>query len=440
MSDSSSYNNENYLVSFFGRANYTWKERYLLTATMRYDGSSKFIEENKWGVFPSAAFAWKISNEAFMENLLFVSNLKLRLGWGITGQQNIGRNYPAQALYVESSEGSYYLFNGKYIPTLRPNPYDPFIKWEETTTQNIGLDYGFLDGRIYGSLDIYKRVTDDLLNDITVPSGSNFSNRLLTNVGSLENNGFEFAINMVPISTPDMAFNVGFNFTYNKNEITKLLFTDDPDFIGILYGDAFTGQNQVTRVGYPAYSFFVNKQVYDVNGNPIEGLYEDISGEGGTVRGDNEDKYINHNPAPDYSMGLTLRFNYSNFDVASSIRANIGNYVYNMVAAGSSYDQMQQIGYWKNMPTYLSDTRFMSREFSSDYYVRNASFLKVDNLSAGYNFDNIVNDVNMRVSFTVQNLLTITKYEGLDPEVDGGIDNNFYPRPRTFTLGLNLSF
>jgi iron complex outermembrane receptor protein len=439
-SDSTSFITENYLVSFFGRLNYTLNEKYLITFTLRDDGSSRFAKGNQWGLFPSAALAWKIKDESFLKNVEAVTNLKLRLGWGITGQQDIGNDYPAQARYIRSVEGSYYPIGGVFLPTLRPNPYDPGIKWEQTTTQNAGLDFGFLKDRITGSIDIYKRVTDNLLNTVTIPSGSNFSNTLLTNVGSLNNKGAEVSLNLIPVSTKDMSLNIGLNLTYNKNTITKLLLTDDPNYIGVLYGDAFTGQKQVTRVGYPAYSFFVNKQVYNTNGNPIEGLYVDLSGLGGTVNGNNADKYIYHNPVPDYLIGFSAQFNYKNFDVSFSSRGSIGNYVYNQVAAGSSYDQMSQIGYWKNFPTYLSDTKFVKRQFTSDYFVENASFFKLDDVSAGYLFENVIDKLNARVSLTVQNAFTITKYKGLDPEVPGGIDNNFYPRPRTFVLGISLTY
>jgi iron complex outermembrane receptor protein len=435
------------LISFFGRVNYTLKDRYLLTLTVRDDGSSRFYDgfsksptPNQWGLFPSAALAWKINEESFLKNVVVISNLKLRLGWGITGQQDIGSDFPAQAIYTVSSPGSYYPIGGEYIPTLRPSAYDGSIKWEQTKTQNVGLDFGFLKERITGSFDIYKRVTSNLLNTVTIPSGSNFSNTLFTNVGSLENKGIEASLNLTPISKKDMSLTIGFNLTYNVNKILKLLITDDPKFIGVLYGDAFTGQKQVTRVGYPAYSYFLNKQVYDANGNPIEGLYVDLSGLGGTVNGNNLDKYIYHNPAPDYVLGLSARFAYKNLDISASARANIGNYVYNQVASGASYDQLYQIGYFKNFTTFLSDTKFVKRQFTSDYFVSNASFLKLDNVSAGYKFDNIVNKLSARVSFTVQNLLTITKYKGIDPEVPGGIDNNFYPRPRTFMLGLSLTY
>ncbi len=432
---------ENYLVSFFGRLNYTLMDKYLVTMNVRRDGSSRFIN-NKWGTFPSFAFGWKLKEESFLKDVKVVSAMKLRLGWGITGQQDITDNdYPAMALYEESSVGSYYMIDGEYIPTLRPQAYDPNIKWEETTTTNIGLDFGFFDDRISGSLDIYKRVTDDLLNLVTIPSGSNFSNTLYTNVGSLENKGAELSLNLIPVSKKDMSLEIGINFTYNENKITKLLMSDDPDYIGVLYGDAFTGEKQVTRVGYAAKSFFVNKQVYDQSGNPIEGLYVDLSGKGGVVNGDNEDKYIYHNPVPDFLLGLSARFTYRNFDLSASSRASIGNYVYNQVSAGASYDQMQQIGYWKNFSRALTQTNFVKRQFTSDYFVENASFFKLDNVSAGYRFENISGSkLNARVSFTVQNALTVTKYTGIDPEVPDGIDNNFYPRPRTFMIGLSLSY
>ncbi len=449
--DTSSFITENYLVSFFGRLNYTLAGKYLFTFTIRDDGSSRFSGDNQWGLFPSAALAWKIKEESFLKDVEFISNLKLRLGWGITGQQDIGNDYPAQAVYIASSAGSYYPIGGQFLPTLRPNPYDPNIQWEQTTTQNIGIDFEFFRGRISGSVDVYKRVTDNLLNTVVVPIGSNFSNTLLTNVGNLENKGAEFSLNLIPLSKKDMSLQIGFNLTYNENKITKLLLNDDPNYIGILYGDAFTGQTQVTRVGHPAYSFFLNQQVYDAAGNPIEGMYVDLSGEGGAVNGDNNDKYIYHNPVADVLMGLSVRFNYKNFDASASSRINLGNYVYNQVAASASYDQMYQIGYWKNAPKYLDDTQFVKRQFTSDYFVSNASFFKLDYLSFGYTPDNM-GKLNPRFSFTIQNVFTITNYEGIDPEVSrgnyegtdsevsGGIDNNFYPRPRTFMIGISFTY
>jgi iron complex outermembrane receptor protein len=440
VTEDSEYATENYLVSFFGRINYTLADKYLLTFTLRDDGSSRFSSGNQWGLFPSAAFAWKIKDESFLKDVDAVSSLKLRLGWGITGQQDIGNDYPAQATYVSSSEGSYYMIDGEYISTLRPDTYDPDIKWEETSTQNIGLDFGFMEDRIMGSVDVYKRVTNDLLNTVTIPTGSNFSNTLLTNVGNMENKGVELSLEWRAISKQDMSLNIGLNLGYNDSKITKLLLNDDPDYIGVLYGDGTTGVKQVTRVGYAPYSFFLNKQVYGTDGMPIEGVYVDLSGEGGTVNGDNEDKYIYHNPVADYLIGLSFSFNYKNFDVSASSRASIGNYVYNQVASGSSYDQLNQIGYWKNAPKLLDNTQFVKRQFTSDYFVENASFFKLDNFSVGYTYNEINGKMIPRLSFTVQNVFTVTDYTGLDPEVSGGIDNNFYPRPRTFMIGIGFTF
>ncbi len=411
-SDSSSYITENYLVSFFGRVNYILNEKYFLTATVREDGSSRFAEDNRWGLFPSVALAWKIKSESFMKDVKAVTDLKLRLGWGVTGQQDVGNDYPAQAVYREASTGSYYPIGGQFLPTLRPDAYDPDIKWEETTTLNAGLDFAFVADRITGSVDVYKRITNDMLNTVTIPSGSNFSNTLLTNVGSMENRGIELSLNVIPVSKSDMTLNIGFNATYNQNEVTKLLITDDPDYIGVTYGTSFEGVRQVTRVGYPVRSFFVNKQVYDDNGNPIEGLYVDLSGEGGVVNGDNADKYIYHNPAPDWLLGLSARFEYKNFDLSASARGSIGNYVLNNVASGASYDQLYQIGYFKNFTKALAETNFVKRQFTTDYYVENASFLKLDNISAGYRFDNLFGAIGARLSFTVQNALILTQYSG----------------------------
>ncbi len=437
--DSTTKINELQLVSFFGRLNYTLMDKYLLTVTLRQDGSSRFAPDNQWGTFPAVALAWRINQEGFLKDVKFITDLKLRLGWGITGQQDAGDfYYPYMAKYLASTPQFYYEFDGAFLSTLRPNAYDPDIKWEETTTQNIGLDFGFLNDRIYGSVDLYKRETKDLLNLITIPTGSNFSNTLLTNVGSLENRGLELSINLIPILDAEKSLNIGFNIGYNKNEITKLLSSDDPNFIGILEGEAMTGQKQVTRVGYPAHSFFVNKQVYDANGNPIEGLYVDLSGAGGAVNGDNNDKYIYHDPAADYLIGFSARFNYKNWDAGFSSRGSIGNYVYNQVLAGASYDQMYQIGYWKNQTLLLENTKFVKRQFTSDYFVENGSFFKLDNINVGYKVNNIAKKVDARFSFTVQNVFTITKYTGIDPEVPNGIDNNFYPRPRSFIFGINL--
>ena len=440
MADSSSFATGNYLVSFFGRVNYSIKNRYLISATVREESSSRFANGNQWGLFPSAAFAWKVKEESFLKELNAVSELKLRIGWGITGQQDIWNDYPAQATYRASYSGYYYPNAGTYLPTLSQVAYDPNIKREETTASNIGLDFGFFKERITGSVDLYNRVTNNLLNTAIISSGSNSSNTLLTNMGSLENRGVEFSLNVTPFSKNDISLILGFNFTCNQNKITKLPISDDPNYAGIIYGDGITGTKQVTRVGYPAYSFFMNKQIYDAVGAPVEGLYVDLSGQGGTVSGNNADMYIYKKPTPDYLMGFSARLNIKKFDLAAYARYSTGNYVYNQAAAEASYDQMYQGSYWKNFPTYLNETKFVKRQFTSDYFVQDASFLKLDNVSAGYNFDDVYEHYKIRLSLTVQNVLTITKYNGNDPEAPGGIDNNFYPRPRTITLGVNIVY
>ncbi len=441
ISDNSKFINENYLVSFFGRLNYTLLDRYLLTVTIRDDGSSRFAEANRWGLFPAAALAWKIKDESFLKNVNAVSDLKLRLGWGITGQQDIGNDFPYLPVYRESTATAQYQFGNTFYKTMRPNPYDANIKWEQTTTYNVGLDFGFMKNRITGTIDAYKRDTKDLLNFIPIAAGSNFSNFLTTNVGNLENKGIEFSVNALIIQSKDLNWSVGFNAAYNENKITKLTKTDDPNYTGVDVGTIGGGvgnfiQNQ--RVGFPANSFYVFQQVYGSNGMPIEGLYVDRTGSGGTVTSNNLNKYHYKKPAPDYTLGINSRIDYKKLDFSFSGRANIGNYAYNNVASGALYSTVyNQSGFYNNVPRLINNAKFTNTQYFSDFYVENASFFKMDNMSVGYNFDQFV---KTRLSFTVQNVFTITKYKGLDPEVNGGIDNNFYPRPRVFVLGVNLTF
>lgn len=441
VSDNSKFINENYLVSFFGRLNYTFMDRYLFTATLRDDGSSRFAKDNRWGLFPAAAFAWKIKDESFLKNVPVVSDLKLRLGWGITGQQDIGNDYPYLPVYRGSTATAQYQFGNEFYNTLRPNPYDKNIKWEETTTYNVGLDFGFMKNRITGSIDAYQRDTKDLLNFIPIAAGSNFSNFLTTNVGNLTNKGIELTLNALVVSTKDWSWNVGFNAAYNENKITKLTKTDDPNYTGVdvgLIGGGVGNFIQNQRVGMPSNSFFVFQQVYGSDGMPIEGLYVDRTGKGGTVTSNNLNKYHYKKPAPDVTLGINSRFAYKQIDFSFSGRANIGNYVYNNVASGALYSTVyNQSGFFNNIPQQVNNAKFTNTQYFSDFYIENASFFKMDNMSAGYNFEK---SLKARLSLTVQNAFTITKYKGLDPEVNGGIDNNFYPRPRVFVLGVNLTF
>ncbi|MCK9411470.1 MAG: TonB-dependent receptor [Prolixibacteraceae bacterium] len=441
ISDNSTFINENYLVSFFGRLNYTLLDRYLLTVTIRDDGSSRFAEANRWGLFPAAALAWKIKDESFLKNVNAISDLKLRLGWGITGQQDIGNDFPYLPVYRESTATAQYQFGNTFYKTMRPNPYDANIKWEQTTTYNVGLDFGFMKNRITGSIDAYKRETKDLLNFIPIAAGSNFSNFLTTNVGNLENKGIEFSISGQIIQSKNLNWSVGFNAAYNENKITKLTKTDDPNYPGVdvgLIGGGVGNFIQNQRVGFPANSFFVFQQVYGSNGMPIEGLYVDRTGTGGTITSNNLNKYHYKKPAPDYTLGINSRIEYKKFDFSFSGRANIGNYVYNNVASGALYSTVyNQSGFFNNLPRLINNAKFTNTQYFSDFYIENASFFRMDNMSVGYNLEKFL---KARLSLTVQNAFTITKYKGLDPEVNGGIDNNFYPRPRVYVLGVNLTF
>ncbi len=440
----SEFKNENYLISFFGRLNYVLADKYLLTATVRNDGSSRFTGDNQWGVFPSLALGWKLSEESFLANSTFVSNLKLRAGYGVTGQQDVTNNqYPALPVYRESIGGASYQFGDQFINTLRPDPYDANIKWEETTTYNVGLDFGFLKERIYGSIEVYQRNTEDLISRIPVAGGSNFSNFLVTNVGNMENKGFEVTLSGVPVSTRDFTWNAGVNITRNINEITKLTKTDDPDYQGVAVGgiSGGVGNNiQIHTVGYPANSFYVFQQVYGNSGAPIEGLYVNRTGENGEVISDELNKYHYQNPAPEMLIGVNSRVNYKDFDFSFSGRLSLNNYVYNNIQSGATLGGLYvSTGYFSNIPSAAADRGFANPQYWSDMFVENASFFKMDNISLGYTFSNL-GPVEARVSATVQNAFIVTNYSGLDPEVNGGIDNNIYPRPRNFLLGLNLNF
>jgi TonB-dependent starch-binding outer membrane protein SusC len=439
----------NTLLSFFGRAQYSFNDKYLVTLTYRTDASSRFYEEGRWGKFPSVAVAWNLHNEEFMQGMPSISALKLRAGYGVTGQQDVGGSYPYLAVYQQSTTTAQYQFGNQFYTTLRPNPYEGKIKWEETTTYNLGLDFGILKGRLTGTFDIYKRETKDLLNFIQVPAGSAFSNYLTTNVGNLENNGLEITLNGNVIDKQDVGFSVGYNFTYNRNEVTKLLRTSDPNYEGVHTGGISGGVGntvQIHAIGHPANSFYVFEQIYGADGMPVEGLYVDRSGEGGSVTSNSKNKYHYFSPNPKFLMGLFANLRYKQFDFYMAGRASIDNYVYNNRASNTAtsflYNNLGSgTGFFNNAASYIYDTEFVSAQYWSDIFVENASFFKMDNISLGYNVNSLGTDkLKARFSFTVQNVFTITDYSGIDPEVDGGIDNNIYPRPRTFVLGVNLTY
>lgn len=438
---------ESYLVSFFGRVNYTLLDRYLFTATVRQDGSSRFHKNNRWGLFPSFALGWKLKEEAFLKDVDVLSDLKLRLGYGITGQQNINSgDYPYLAVYETNKDWAYYPILGEGT-TYRPNAYNPDLKWEKTTTYNVGLDFGFLNNRINGAVDYYYRKTTDLLNSVFVSAGTNFKNKVLSNVGSLENSGIEFSINSKPVVTTDWTWDLGFNITYNKNEITKLT-TGDSENYYVAAGDNIGGGRDMKAmahaVGHPASSFYVYQQVYDENGKPIENEFVDRNGDG-TINGD--DRYFYKKPTADVLMGLTSRLSYKSWDFSFSLRASLNNYVYNSVEAGGSDcnpTSVYSFGALNNRPLMgvanniqnLKDNTLLS-----DYFVQNASFMKCDNITLGYSFKKLFGaPIGGRVYAAVQNVFTITKYKGLDPEVEKGLDNNIYPRPLTTLIGLSLNF
>ncbi|NQU55122.1 MAG: TonB-dependent receptor [Bacteroidetes bacterium] len=438
---------ENYLVSFFGRANYSYKDKYLLTATLRNDGSSRFHKDNRWGLYPSTAFAWRVIEEPFMKSQETLSNLKLRLSYGITGQQELNSgDYPYMGIYRLSDSRTQYQLGNKFYTLIRPNGFDKSLQWEKTTTYNMGLDFGFLKNRITGSLDLYKRDTKDLLNTIPVPAGTNFTDRLLTNVGDLENYGLEFSVNAIPVTTKDFNWELGFNLTHNRNKVTKLTNYDDASYRGVETGGISgvgVGNNiQIHAVGHPLNTFYVYEQVYGTNGKPIEGLYVDQNKDGQITV---DDKYYADSPVPDVYMGLSSMFNYKDFDFSFNARTAIGGQIYNNVMIGARYQEITVNEYLTNVPSEINNSKLETAQQYSDYFLKDASFLRLDNITLGYNFQKMLKktvglDLNLRLYSSVQNVFVITNYNGLDPEVDNGIDNDIYPRPRVFLFGLNASF
>ena len=437
---------QTYLESWYGRANYSLLDRYLLTFTARYDGSSRFADGQRWGFFPSAAFAWRVKEESFLKDVNAISDLKLRLGWGKTGQQDTGKEYYT-ASYAKSSS-MHHLYpiggsdNNKGI-LYRPLEYNDDLTWETTTTWNIGLDYGMFDQRLTVNLDAYYRKTTDLLSKTTIPAGQNFNNTLWKNAGTLENKGFEVAVTGRPIQTKDWFVELSVNAAYNKNKITELV--DGRDMIE---AGMQVGQNQAItyhKVGQPANSFLVYQQVYDKNGRPIMGCYVDRNGDGNI---DENDRYFYKNIVAPWTGGFSLKVSYKNWDLGSNFRASFGNYVYNGYAESKANTSVlcNPKGYYENCTKELTTLGWTSYNYPlTDYFVQNASFLKCDNITLGYNFNNLLHmgnykGISGRIYASCSNVFTITKYKGLEPEQTSGMDNNYYPRCRTFLLGLNLNF
>lgn len=434
---------ENYLVSFFGRLNWHYMDRYLLTATLRRDGSSRFSSNNRWGTFPSVAFAWTILNEPWMEPVREVlSNLKLRLGYGVTGQQEISDYLYIPTYSLGTNPTGQYL--GSYL--LKPNGYSPDLKWEETTTYNFGLDFGFLNNRITGTIEYYDKRTKDLLNSVSAPAGTNFTNIITANVGKMTNQGIEFNVNAVAIQTKDFSWELGYNFTWNKSRITKLTAIYNPNYPGISAGNApfATGTTiQYHQVGHAPGTFYLYEQVYDDQGHPIQNEVVDRNNDGEITQADQY--FTGKSPMPKVFMGLNSQFRYKNWDLGFNLRANFGNYVFNGFAADhTTLAHFNNQGFINNYSVDADKYGWtkMSENYqkTSDLYLENASFLKLDNITVGYTFDKFFTEkISGRVSASVQNVFTITGYSGLDPETSA-IDSNIWPRPRTFTVGLSLNF
>lgn len=433
------FETQNTLISFFGRANFSINNKYLITAGLRRDGSSRFAPDVRWGMFPFASVAWNIAEEDFIKNGNIFSALKIRVGYGETGQQEIGNDYQYIPNYQLGTQTAQYQFGSSFYQVNRPVGFDANLKWEETSTTNIGLDFGFFKGRLFGSVDYYNKETEDLINRIQLPAGTNFTNELFTNVGSMVNKGIEVQLNGTILKKTKLTWDAGVNFTYNKNEVTNLTKFEDPNYIGAPTGGisgAVGNTIQIHTVGYRPNSFFVLQQVYNQDGMPVEGLYVDQNKDGII---NNLDYYRYQSPEPLYLVGFHTNLAYDRWNFGTVLRANIGNYMYNNTFSNGGVFGNSSVGFLNNVHRNYLETGFGTWQYFSDYYVENASFLRMDNFTVSYNFGSVFNKkANLRAIANVQNVFVITKYRGLDPEIAGGIDNNFYPRPRVYSLGFNL--
>ncbi|PTN10622.1 TonB-dependent receptor [Mangrovibacterium marinum] len=429
------------MVSYYGRLNYGYDGRFMVTASLRRDGTSRFSDDNRWGTFPSVALAWRMDQESFLMDNPVLSTLKLRLSYGITGQQEGIGNYNYLPVYTYSQEGAEVQYGDQWYYTYRPEAYVSDLKWETTKSWNAGFDFGFMDNRISGTFDFYTRQTEDLLATVPAAAGTNFDKNILTNVGNVDSHGIEITLNASPIQSKNLNWDVSFNMSWQKMEVKNLSLIEGGSTTNTLVGPSIDSyQFQVLSEGYEPYMFYLYHQLYDAEtGKPIEGAYADLNNDGQI---NSSDLYRYHSPAPDFILGFSSSLNYKKWTMNMSFRANIGNYVYNGMAMNTgawstvSYNSYQL----NNLSTSFLETGFNSRQYLSDYYVENASFLKMDNLTLTYNFGKIWDTCNLNINGMVQNVFTITNYSGVDPEVPNGMDMNFYPRPRTFSLGLGLNF
>ena len=438
------YNPTEYtLLSYYGRLIYTFNDKYILMGSLRTDGSSRFSPSTRWGVFPSAAFTWRIKQEDFFKNSTAVTQLNLRLSYGKTGNQGGIGLYGYIPTYSLSTPGSLYPFGNTFYNMYTPSAYTQNLKWETTATYDGGFDYGFLDNRINGSIDYYYKKTTDLLANVSIPSGSNFSNKETINIGSMTDKGIDFNINLIPVRNKDWDWEIGFNASYNQFKITNLTLVPEPNFIGNATGgiSGGTGNNvQIDAVGSAPNTFYLYQQVYDSKGNPIEGLNVDQNRDG-IINPD--DLVKNKSPYPIWTLGFSNSVNYQKWALNFVVRANIGNYMYNNTASGLAVTRsiLNPNSFLENAPSSVLKSSFANNQYFSNYYLENASFLRMDNIGLSYDYGSISKkkDYNLKITLNCQNVFVITKYTGVDPEIYNGIDNSFYPRPRTFTLGLNLS-
>ncbi|WP_054852591.1 TonB-dependent receptor [Olleya sp. ITB9] len=426
---------KNVLLSYFGRANYNYNSKYYVTATLRADASSKLNPDDRWGIFPSVAAAWSIHQEDFMQDSFF-NELKLRVGYGEVGNVNGLKEYQFLTRYSRSTDTANYQFGSGFFQTYRPEPINEDLRWEIGKTFNVGLDYAFFNRRVSGSINAYIKETNDLIARSIVDPFTNFGNRVDKNIGNMENKGLEFNLNVIPVKTDNFEWSVNYNISLNENEITKLN-TDQPR------GGISTGVGnyvQVHREGESANSFYVFEQVYDANGTPLEGVFVDRNGD--NIIND-EDKYIKEDPFGDVLMGFNTNVNYKNWDFSLQSRASLGNYMYNDVEANRGVlSNATNNNILTNIHTDYYNTGFTVLDANtaiSDHFVQEASFFKIDNITLGYTLDKVKN-TTFRFYGSLQNVLTVTDYNGLDPEISLGIDNNFYPRPRSFVMGVNIDF
>ena len=443
-------NTENYLVSFYGRVNYSIDSKYVFTFTARGDGSSKFAKDYRWGFFPSGAFAWNMKNEPFLKDVKEVSALKLRLSAGLTGQQDGIGNYAHLArynIYIDSYH-KYDMGAGNYMGMLGPQAYDPTIRWETTLTWNMGVDYGFFDNRLSGSVDAYVRNTRNLLNSVQIPMGSNFGNKLMTNVGSIRNQGLEFSINGIPVQTSDLSVHVGFNGTFQSTEFTKLNPTEDNNYY-IETGTISKGTGGYLcrqMVGYAPYTYFLYKQKYDSDGRPLQNEFVDLDGDGTITQAD---RYMTgKSVSPKFYYGLNLKVTYKDWDFGLNGHGSAGTWVFNDFASANSTSSLDlNSGALPNQARLVRRTGFTApnsgEQWYSDYFLENASFFRLDDLNAGYTFRGIGPwESDIRIGASVQNVFVLTGYTGMDPETvsENGIDNTMWPRPRTWSLRINVNF